>query len=251
MSRIKTVCLVALCLALLAVGVSAQGGPVLVNPSFEGGWHIQGRPEKEIPNGWTLADVEGSHPWCPTAPCHAPEVKPNEEFVTDGRYSMRTFTTFSHGLYAIWQEQPAEPGAWYTFSCKVRIDSNPSGQLAGYVGIQPWGNGNVFERQMIWGKEEQRQLAWYTVSVTAPAYGSKIVVAMGGNNRWATKDNTLWWDQCTLTRADGPGPEPTPQPTVTPEPCPTCVPGGSCDLEKIKKIVERALIERPPVLWPR
>ena len=243
MNRIKTAIAVLVLLVLLSVQAGAQGG-ALVNPSFEDGWHEQGAGELVIPNGWTLSYKDGDHPWCP-APCHRPEIKPNEEFVTDGRYSMRTFTTFSRGLYAIWEELPAEPGAWYTFSCQTRIDSNPSGQLAAYVGIQPWGTGDVFERQMIWGKEEQRQLAWYTVSVTAQAYGSKVVVSMGGNNKWATRGNTLWWDGCTFERADGPGPQPTPvptQPPPTPVPCPTQPPSsGSCDYGVIRSIIRDEL----------
>ena len=247
--------------AICLLPISAQGGVTLVNPSFEGGWHEQGAGELVIPNGWTLEYRDGSHPWCPS-PCNRPEVKPNEEYVVDGRYSIRSFTTFSRGLYGIYQEVAVPPDSWWTLSCKTRIDSNPSGELAAFVGIQPWGGG-LFERQMVWGKETQAQLSWQTVSVTAQAFGSKIRVAMGGNNKWATRDNTLWWDACTLVRADGPAPQPTLQPTYTlyptltpwptPQvtPCPTFAPGSGCDYGIIRGIVREELANREPAYWPR
>jgi len=236
--KCAAVILIVLAVVWAYIVVRAQE-QLLVNPSFEGGWHVQGASELVLPDGWTLEYRDGSHPWCPS-PCNRPEVKPNQEFVVDGKYSMRTFTTFSRGLYVIWQEIQVDPGSWWTFSCKTRIDSNPPGELAAYVGIQPWGGG-VFDRQMIWGRETQLQYEWQTVKVTAQAFGGKIKVAMGGNNKWATKGNTLWWDACSLVRAEGPAPDPTPLPTYTPyptpAPCPTCTPGDGCGCADIRSIV--------------
>ena len=232
-------------LALVSAVALAQPQPGLINPSFEGGWHEQGAGELVIPNGWTLEYRDGNHPWC-EPPCNRPEVKPNEEFVTDGRYSIRSFTTFSRGLYGIWQEVAVPPGSWWTFACDTRIDSNPPGELAAFVGIQPWGAG-LFERQMVWGKETQVQLEWRTVSVTAQAFGPRIRVVMGANNKWPTRGNTIWWDACELRPADPSGAQPTatPRPTYTPyptpEPCPTCTPGGACDYGIIRGIVRTEL----------
>lgn len=224
------------------VSVQAAENGQLVNGNFELGWHEQGAGELVIPDGWELEYRDGSHPWCP-APCNRPEVKPNEEYVANGQYSMRSFTTFSRGLYAVWQGVSVTPGSWWTFSCKVRVESNPPGELAAFVGIQPWGAG-CFERQMVWGQEMQKQLEWQTVSVTAQAYGNRIRVAMGANNKWPTKDNTAWFDECTLKPAE-PGSCP-----ACPE-CPACPPGSGVDYDTIRDIVREELEVRPPVLWPR
>ena len=238
-------------LVALAVQATAQSGAVLVNPSFEDGWHIQGAPELTLPNGWTVEYRDGDHPWC-EPPCFRPEVTPNEEYVTAGQYSIRAFPpAFSRALFGIWQEQSVTPGSWWTFSCDARLESKPPGEMAAFVGIQPWGAG-LFERQMVWGKETQIRLEWQRVSVTAQAYGTRIRVAMGANNKWATQNNTVWYDNCSLVRADGPAPQPTPQPPQippTPQPCPTCTPGGSCDVDYSR--IEQLIADRPPVVWPR
>ena len=78
----------------------AQQAVSLVNPSFEDGWHEQGAGELVIPNGWELEYRDGAHPWC-APPCKRPEVKPNWEHVVNGRYSVRSFTTFGRGLYGL------------------------------------------------------------------------------------------------------------------------------------------------------
>ena len=251
MNRIKTAIAVLVLLCALGVQVGAQGG-ALVNPSMEGGWHIQGAPELTIPNGWTLEYRDGSHPWCPP-PCKRPESTPNKEFAYDGEYSVRVFPpAHSRGLWGIYQEIAVTPGETYRFACKTRTESLPEGENAAYVGIQPWGGG-LFERQMIWGKETHIRREWVEGEVVAPAYGTRIRVAFGANNKWSTQNNTTWWDGCTFERVSGPGPQPTPLPTwtpqPTPQPCATCVPGGSCvvDYDRIENIVA----DRPPVWWPR
>ena len=204
----------------------------LQNAGFEGHWHEQGAGELVLPDGWTLEYRDGSHPWC-ESPCKRPEVKPNTEYVTEGQYSIRSFTTFSRGLYGIWQEVAVPSGSWWTFTCQVRVESNPPGELAAFVGIQPWGAG-LFERQMVWGQETQAQLDWQTVSVTARAYGSRIRVAMGANNKWPTQNNTLWWDNCRIEPADfgDDCPDDCPECPECPG-CPECE-DGECDVETIK-----------------
>jgi len=213
--------------------VPPEENDMLQNPSFEGGWHQQGAGELVLPDGWVLEYVDGDHPWCGPQG-KRPEVKPNTEFSTDGMYSIRAFPpAHSRGMFGIFQEVEAVPGQWYRFSADVRVESNPPGEMAGFVGIQPWGAG-LFERQMVWGKETQEQLKWKRVEVIAQAFGGKIRVAMGANNKWATKNNTVWWDNAKLELyecGDGGGTEP-------PEPEP-----GECgfDLEAIRAVVREEL----------
>jgi hypothetical protein len=188
---------------------------ILQNPDFDEGWHTPGDAEIVLPHGWWLDYRDGAHPWC--APDgKRPEVKPNEEFTITGQYSIRAFPpAHSRGVFGIWQEVEVEQGAWYTFTAWARVESEPPGEMAAYVGIQPWAGG-IFDRQMIWGKETQRLREWVFLTVSAQAFGGKIRVAMGANNKWATKNNTVWFDAATLVRwypdaGQPPDPEP-PQP---------------------------------------
>lgn len=215
--------------------------PELQNPSFEEGWHEQDAGELVLPDGWALEYVDGNHPWCgPDG--KRPEVKPNQEFVTDGQYSIRAFPpAHSRGMFGIFQEIQVEQGEWYTFTAQARIESNPPGDMAAFVGIQPWGAG-LFERQMIWGKETRIIGEWQIVTVTAQAFGSRIRVAMGANNKWATTNNTVWWDDSAIEKWECTAP-----PVDPPDPP---LPGDPVDYGRIAQIVEDALVDRGPVVWP-
>jgi hypothetical protein len=219
---------------------------MLQNPSFEEGWYSQ-TPDGilVLPEHWRAEYQEGD------APYKRPEIKPNEEFVTDGRMSIRAFPpAHSRGYYGIWQEIEAVPGQWYKFSADVRLESDPDGRLAGFVGIQPWGAG-IFERQMIWGQETQTELEFQRVEVIAQAFGGKIRVVMGAHNEFATRNNTTWWDNARLEiwECDG-GTEPEPPDPEPPEP-------GECPYDedrlvnRIDELVQDAIAARDPVVWPK
>jgi hypothetical protein len=255
MKRVKIAVpiLIVICL-LVASHVLAQGGPQLVNPDFEDGFSVRESQEVEVANGWDYSYMSGDGRWC-RAPCHRPEYKPETQIVIDGT-SQRWFATFARQFGTIHQLVDVDSDQWYTFSCQVYAISEPDGQQAAFVGINPWGAG-VFDRTMIWGEQQPwgsyRQ--WHELSVTARAYGGRVRVAVGSNNNYPSKNNALYVDSCRLVRADGPGPQPTVQPTQTPqptpEPCPTCPAGQGCDYGVIQSIVEQALAERDPVVWPR
>jgi len=185
---------------------------LLLNPSFEQGWYSQDAMGiLVLPDHWAAEYLEGGDPW------FRPEIKPNEEFVTDGQYSIRAFPpAHSRGRFGIWQERTVEPGQWYKFSADVRIESNPPGDNVAFVGIQPWG-ASIFERQMIWGKETGDLRTWRRVEVIAQAFGGTIRVAMGATNKWPTANNTVWWDNARLEEWECEGdpqpPDPGPGPT--------------------------------------
>lgn len=199
----------------------------LENPSFEDGWHEQGTGILTLPDGWSIEYLEGADPW------FRPETKPNTEFQTNGIYSVRAFPpTHSRGFFGIYQEVDVEPDALYLFSADVRIESNPPGEMAGFVGIQPWG-ASIFARHMLWGKETQVKREWARVEVLAPAFGSRVKVVLGATNKWATQNNTVWWDNARLelwTCEGGTEPEP-PEPG---EPC-------EVDYDRIAQIVRAEL----------
>ena len=203
---------------------------MLKNPSFEGGWHEQGANQLVLPDEWSVEYLEGANPW------HRPEIKPNEEFATDGRYSIRAFAPeHSRTFFGIGQEVDAEPGQWYRFSADVRLESKPDGRLAGFVGIQPWGAG-IFQRQMVWGKETQAQVTWQRIEVITQAFGGKIRVSMAATNDFATRNNTTWWDNAKLEKweCEGGTPEP-PEPPDPPQP------GDPVDYDRIARIMRDEL----------
>ena len=245
MNRIKPAIIVLLSL-VLAVSVSAQSGPVLVNPSFEDGFSVRESPEVTVANGWDYSYLSGDDRWC-RAPCFRPEFTPETEIVITG-HSQRWFATFARQFGTIHQTVSVDAGQWYTFSCQLYAISEPDGQQAVFVGANPW-NAGTFDRTMIWGEQQSwgSYREWNELSVTFQAFGDRVRVAVGSNNNYPTKNNAVYVDDCRLERASGPGPQPTPQPTQTPQPtplpCPTCTPGGSCqvDYERIRRIVREEL----------
>jgi hypothetical protein len=203
---------------------------LLLNPSFEGEWYNQ-TPDGilVLPEHWAAEYHENDDPY------KRPEIKPNEEFATDGRFSIRAFPPeHSRGFYGIYQDVEAEPGQWYRFSADVRVESDPPGKLGAFVGIQPWG-GSIKDRQMIWGEEIVNSHDWTRIEVYAQAFGGRIRVAMGADNEYSTRNNTTWWDNARLELwdCDGGGTEP---PVEPPEP-------GECafDAEAVRRVVREEL----------
>lgn len=274
----RTWALLAICVAALSLAVGLWPWPAkvaamppplatLVNPSFEGGFSVRGgASEVEVANGWTEAYLEGDHPWC-KAPCHRPEYKPEqqEHLRTDGQYSQRWFTTYSRNFGVIYQRVAVQRGQWYEFSCNMLLKSNPPGGPAMFVGIQPWGAG-VFDRQMVWGEENQEQDQWVRMRVVAQAWGDHIVVAAASNPRWPTKEaQTTYLDQCALTLVEDPG-TPGPCDCETDCPCQECpgvdcardCPGSGgpgCTYAQIRQVMEETLADwlpalRPTLDWP-
>jgi len=229
---ILSILLLAFCAFLPPRLSVAQSGPGLVNADFEQGFTMRGAPEVEVATGWEVSYLEGDHPFC-RHPCHRPEYKPEaqQRYRTNGEFSQRWFSTFARQFGVIWQRVQVEPGQWYRFSCDAYVISDPPGGHAAMVGIQPWGAG-VFSRQMVWGAELQQRDTWQRVEVTAQAWSSTIVVALGANNAWPTKNNTSYWDGCTIERVEiGDCPD-----CPDCEDCPDCPPcsGEGCDLETVK-----------------
>lgn len=175
------------------IGTDPPEETMLLNPSFEGDWYNQ-TPDGilVLPEHWRAEYQEGDDPY------KRPEIKPNQEFVTDGQWSIRAFPPeHSRGFYGIWQEVDVTPGQWYRFSADVRVESEPPGKLGAFVGIQPWG-ASIFARQMIWGEEIVNSHDWTTIEVFAQAFGGVIRVAMGADNEYRSRNNTTWWDNAKL-----------------------------------------------------
>jgi len=231
---------------ILSAIVAAQPAQsVLVNGDFEQGCtNRDGAPEVCIAVGWDYAWLPTDR-WCPS-PCKRPEFTIEKIIIYDGEMAQRWFATFASSFGVIHQSVAVEAGQWYEFACQVYVISEPDGQNAAFVGINPWNSG-VFDRTMLWGQQQPwgQYRQWHRVSVTAQAWGDKVRVAVGSNNNWATKNNAVYVDNCTIRRVDvgSVTPQPTYTPYPTPELCPTCTPGDECDYERIKSDVATVIAE--------
>jgi hypothetical protein len=236
---------IALTLGLILIlsqpaGALSPPPPSLANPSFEDGFTTRGAPELEVAIGWDPAYLEGDHPWC-RPPCHRPEFKPEmqEQYVTAGHHSQRWFSTFARQFGVIWQQVEVTPGHWYRFACDGYVISDPPGSHALFVGIQPW-SGDIFDRRMVWGQELQVTGEWQRIAVTAQAWGHHITVAVGSNNAWPTRNNTIYVDNCTIDVVE------------FVDECPPCPdPGDPGTIDLIRQVIRDELEQRPPVRWPR
>lgn len=254
MKRLYVIAASILVMFIASILVSAQpAAPHIVNADFEQGVTEREAPEVRVAIGWDY-DYLPEGRWC-EYPCKRPEFTEEDDIVFQGNYSQRWFATFARSFGTISQRVDVEAGQWYEFSCQVYAISEPDGQQAAFVGIQPWGGG-VFERVMLWGEQQPwgSYREWNRVSVTAQAFGNRIRVAVGSNNNWATHNNAMYVDSCEIRKVDIAGPTSTPYPTLTPcptpQPCPTCIPGSGCSCTAIQEIVETVVAGRDPVRWP-
>jgi hypothetical protein len=233
--------------------VLAQGSePHLINSDFEDGFSVRESAEVTVANGWDYGYLPQDRQ-CP-APCSRPEFKPEMEIIGEGGYSQRWFTTYARQFAYISQRVAVQPGQWYEFECMVYAISEPMGQMAVFVGINPWGN-SPFHRTMVWGKEQVGDdgwiyRRWVPVSVVAQAWSGEIVVAVAGNNEWPTRNNAAYIDACTIRRVDGSTELPTPTPCPTTQPCPTCTVDGECACATVSDVAT-IVAGREPVRWPR
>ena len=212
---------------------------ILVNPNFEDGFSEREASEVVVANGWDYAYLKDNDPRCPD-PCMRPEFKPERQITQSGT-SQRWFSTFARHFAAIYQYGEVEAGHWYTFGAWGFAVSEPPGQLGIFCGANPWG-ADVFHRTTIWGKEQplDSYRRWYFLSVTFQAFGNKVAVALGSNNKFPTHNNTVFWDNAIFYPAEGIQPAPQPEPD----------PEGSVDYGKIRTIITTAIAEREPVRWP-
>jgi len=250
------VCAVCVGLALIVVGVTAQGTtPVLVNPGFDGAFTVRdGASEVRIAEGWEYTYISGDDRQC-RSPCFRPEFTPEEQIAVNGK-SQRWFTTYARQWASVHQVVNVVPGKWYEFSCDAYAISEPDGQQAVFVGANPWSAG-PFDRTMIWGQQQPwgSYRTWNRLTVTFQAWSNKARVAVGANNNYATKNNAAYWDNCSIREVSiGTQPTQTPYPTHTPfptwtppivTPCPTCGPGGGdgCDYGRIRSDVATVVAE--------
>ena len=193
-------------------------GNYLPNASFEEGWyHLNGRPELQIPNQWLFEWDEGPNTLDPD-PWNAfvrPEVRvlstdflPAQEhatFIWNGEQTVKVFKGEGAISYRLLTDVELEPGT-YLFSIKIYPDLvmgyTPSGAkiwaddvLAGEVRLiadgrsEPWMLPNFGQRNVF--------TVTFTITEKRPV---RIGVAVRG--RWAILNNGWFMDDWSLQKVD-------------------------------------------------
>ena len=256
-------------LVAFVVQATAQGGAVLVNPGFEGEYIAV--PGGFAAPGWTTHYREGTVP--PLAASgggsdwtRRPEFKPIDadqypERVAEGERAQVAFAFFGIMDAAFSQSVQVEKEQrvqcsiqGHGWSTNTDDPSHHTGDVWVSLGIGAEGQTNPWEHGIVWTRYDWTPAEYRTyTSRDVTAQSGEVTLFVLVTNKWAVKHNDFYLDdaECWIV-ADGPAPQPTPQPTQippTPQICPTCVPGGSCDVDYGR--IEQLIADRPPVVWPR
>lgn len=217
----------------------------IVNPDMEGVFlPFNGVGELKVPNGWRPRWIEGVDGL--RRPEYTRETKDiGRGRVYSGDSAAKWFGTFSKVDGALYQIVPATPDKWYLLSAMVYVWSsqqdNPdissdNGKATAIVGINPWGDEDIFRRTTIWGKEtlgyESPYNTWRQIHVRAQAWSNHITLVLRGAAEYAVKHNDWYWDAVILTELDYNDDVPD-----EPEPGPTL----DVDYDRIRAIVSEEL----------
>ncbi|MCR4406983.1 MAG: hypothetical protein NUW24_08680 [Anaerolineae bacterium] len=213
-----------------------QSGNLLVNPSFEGGFHYQNSiGELKVADGWVAWYVdEGKiEPlWKNRRPEYGLTIEPIR--VHDGSKAQQYGIIYSTHLAGIYQQVSGIPkGARLRFTIWGHMyvyDDDPKkqpGPLRMKIGIDPTGGTNALAGTVVWSPEANAT-GWQQFTVEAVAQNTTVTVFTFSNPEWAMKFLTANWDAASLVILATPTPTPrpptpTPRATNTPTPTPTPV----------------------------
>jgi LysM repeat protein len=237
--------------ALARQGLGRQGlanqepTNLLQNPGFEGNYFPwSGINEVQVAHNWT--------PWWrkrsdadPPATYFQPEYKQANGYIYPNRVhggaaAQQWFTFYATHQAGMYQQVfNVTPGARYRFTVWAQVwsstddDANSSVNPA-YpnlrVGIDPTGNWNPWDGDIVWSGAYAFYDSWGQLAVEAVAQNDVITVFMRSEPNIPVKHNDMYWDDAALVAvgADVPPPAPPAQPTATsagpPPVTPTCAP---------------------------
>jgi len=225
----------------------AQGGNLLNNAGFEGGYSQRGAGELEVADHWDPWWTGGSAEDNSAGFNYRPEYKPENAAiygmrrVHSGSLAQKQFNTFAHHRAGILQQVSGiTPGSTLTFSIWAQVWSsgqdNPDkcgdfGNYRVWAGIDPTGGREGNSSNVVWGESVMSCNQWVLVQVTTVADSGTITVFAKGEPEYRMKHNDAYWDDATLTVQAPPTPTPvppaptrpptsTPAPTLAPTPTP-------------------------------
>lgn len=212
-----------------------QDSNLLVNPSFEWGFHFQGGiGELKVADGWSAWYLdEGQYPpyWKNRRPEFGLTSEPAR--VHDGWTAQQYGIIYSTHTAGIYQQVSGIPtGARLRFTMWAHLyayDDDPKKArppLHMKIGIDPTGGTDALADHIVWS-EEFDAFEWHQFSVEAVAENSTVTVFTYSSPEWPMKHLTPNWDGASLVIVATPMPTPRPAtstptatntPTLTPTP---------------------------------
>ena len=226
---------------LVLAAPPSQDQNLLVNPSFEWGFHFQGGiGELKVADGWSAWYLdEGQYPpyWKNRRPEFGLTSEPAR--VHDGWSAQQYGIIYSTHTAGIYQQVSGVPqGARLHFTMWAHLyayDEDPKKArplLHMKIGIDPTGGTDALADRIVWS-EEFDAFDWHQFSVEAVAENSTVTVFTYSSPEWPMKHLTPNWDGASLVLVATPTPTPCPPtstpaatntPTLTPTPVDTPTP---------------------------
>ena len=190
--------------------VSAQGGNLLTNGSFEPPYYGQGAATRTVPNGWSLIVAAGA----PDAFPHTDKTQ-----VLDGEVSWNlkqgyaVFTAIAYqrvGGFSAGDGLSFTAYGWiYTCndtatSCVIpdppyrKSDTSAGASLR--IGIDPQGGTDPGAASVTWSGETAPYDQWAEMNVTANANGDAVTVFLRMTQANGLAINNVYWDKASLVR---------------------------------------------------
>jgi len=205
-----------------------QGGNLLQNGNFEGGFTHREAAEVTVANGWDRWWHNGSEQERRDGFLKRPEYKPDS--ARAGGTQQKWFNNYATHDGGVFQRVAVPRGSRLTFTARAYVWSNDTDELdrsakpGNYdvmIGIDPTGGTNALAGSVVWSPARREYDHWLDLRVEATAQADAVTVFLRGKAEFRVKNNNSYWDDAVLTAV---------QPTATPRP-PTATPKPTATLE--------------------
>ena len=203
-----------------------QGGNLLQNGDFEGGFTQREAGEVVVANGWERWWQNGSEEERKKGYLKRPEYKPDSSRAAG--IQQKWFTSYATHNGGIYQRVSVPRGSKLTLTARAYIWSNDRddygksdkpGNYLMLVGIDPTGGTDALAGTVAWSPAQMVYDQWIELRVEATAQADAVTVFLRGTVEYRVKNNNSYWDDAVLTAVR---PQPTPRPpTATPLPTAT------------------------------
>jgi hypothetical protein len=211
-----------------------QGGNLLHNGDFEGGFSQRQAPEIVVANGWEAWWQAGTSEEQEQGYLKRPEYKPDGSRASGTQQKFfNSFATHNAGIY---QRVSVREGSQLALTARVYVWSSSYDDLSQsvdpgnyevMVGIDPTGGTDPLSDTVVWSAPQMIYDQWIDLGVNATAQADTVTIFLRGTVEYRVKNNNSYWDDAILTALDStttPTHTPTPTATPTDTPTPTATP---------------------------
>jgi hypothetical protein len=204
-----------------------QGGNLLHNGDFEGGFSQREAPEIVVANGWEAWWQEGTPEEQAQGYLKRPEYKPDSSLASGTQQKL--FNSFATHTAGISQRVTVQEGSQLALTARVYVwssdeddynRSDPPGNYEVTVRIDPTGSTGAWSGAVVWSAPQVMYDQWIDLEVNAVAQAGVVTVFLRGTVEWRVKNNNSYWDDAVLM-VDGSIATHTATPTNTPTYTPT------------------------------